>query len=153
MTTTTKAALARELGVSAPYFVELVRRGMPTLLGGKLHREATLRWLIDNSDPRRPSKVVPRAEELLNAHTEDADQAAYGELYDAVERSSGGELTHLEIGRLADAMWATRRVSAASGKSSVGHSRVESTVSNGLHAVMRDNSEELARALTDRFRD
>ena len=67
MSIVTKAELARELGVSAPYFVELARKGMPTLPDGKLNREATLRWLIGNSDPRRRSKVVPRAERLLEA--------------------------------------------------------------------------------------
>jgi hypothetical protein len=43
--TTTKSKLAAELGVSAARVSQLCKRGMPTLEGGILDREAALRWI------------------------------------------------------------------------------------------------------------
>ena len=49
--TITKAAFARELGVSKPRVSQLVQIGLPVLPNGRLDRRAALQWHRDNIIP------------------------------------------------------------------------------------------------------
>ncbi len=49
--TITKAAYARELGISKPRVSQLVQMGLPVLSNGRLDRGAALQWYRDNIIP------------------------------------------------------------------------------------------------------
>jgi hypothetical protein len=49
--TITKAAFARELGISKPRVTQLIQMGLPELPNGRLDRGIALQWYADNIIP------------------------------------------------------------------------------------------------------
>ena len=56
--TITKAAFARELGVSKPRVTQMVQMGLPVLPNGRLDRRVVLRWRRDNIIAREPNPTL-----------------------------------------------------------------------------------------------
>jgi len=76
MTTTTKAALAAELGISRACVSQYVRVDLPTLPNGKLNREAALRWISRNIYVRDANRGAHRAWQLVHQGFAGPDRSA-----------------------------------------------------------------------------